>query len=140
MGLRPAAESFLRLMEKFYEIVIFTAATEDYTEWAFSFFDKEAVSAISYKLCRQHISNLDKNKDYHIKDLSLIGRSLSNTLIIDNLSQNYQLQPENGIQIKEWYDDNNDMELMKLAPALIKIAESNIQDIRPQLQSLRTEM
>ena len=24
------------------------------------------------------------------------------------------------------YDDNNDMELMKLAPALIKIAESNI--------------
>jgi len=46
MGLRPAAESFLRLMEKFYEIVIFTAATEDYTEWAFSFFDKEAAAAI----------------------------------------------------------------------------------------------
>ena len=52
MGIRPAAESFLRLMEKFYEIVIFTAATEDYTEWAFSFFEKEAVATIQYRLCR----------------------------------------------------------------------------------------
>ena len=52
MGIRPAAESFLRLLSKFYEIVIFTAATDEYTNWAFSFFQKEAVQAISYKLCR----------------------------------------------------------------------------------------
>lgn len=52
MGIRPAAESFIRLMAKFYEIIIFTAATEDYAEWALSFFDKEAVSCIAYKLCR----------------------------------------------------------------------------------------
>ena len=83
---------------------------------------------------------MDKNKDYHIKDLSLIGRPLSNTVIIDNIAENFKLQPENGIQIKEWYNDNNDMELMKLAPALIKIAESNVPDIRPQLVEIRNEM
>ena len=38
LSLRPGAEAFILLMSQFYEIVIFTAATQDYAEWAFSYF------------------------------------------------------------------------------------------------------
>ena len=33
------------------------------------------------------------------KDLSKIGRDLSRTIIVDNLADNYKLQPNNGIPI-----------------------------------------
>lgn len=36
VAIRPGAESFLRLISNCYEIIIFTAATEDYANWALS--------------------------------------------------------------------------------------------------------
>jgi hypothetical protein len=40
---------------------------------------------------------------------------------VDNLAENFLLQPENGICILSWYDDENDDALMQLAPLLISI-------------------
>lgn len=34
VNIRPGAEKFLDQMAKYYEIVIFTAGTQDYAEWA----------------------------------------------------------------------------------------------------------
>ena len=34
--IRPGAERFLELMSKYFEIVIFTAAVQDYADWAIS--------------------------------------------------------------------------------------------------------
>jgi len=34
LRVRPGAEEFLRLMSKYYEIIIFTNAQKDYADWA----------------------------------------------------------------------------------------------------------
>ena len=48
------------------------------------------------------------------KDISLLGRSLSKVIIVDNLYDSFMDQPANGILIKSWYDDMQDEELTVL--------------------------
>ena len=40
-------------------------------------------------------------------------------IIVDNLSENFKLQPDNGIFIKPWYDDHEDTALLELTPLLV---------------------
>ena len=53
-----------------------------------------------------------------IKDLSRIGRDINKTIIVDNVAENFQMQPDNGIFIKSWFDDPHDRALEELAPLL----------------------
>ena len=53
-----------------------------------------------------------------VKDLSRIGRPLNKTIIVDNVAENFSLQPDNGIFIKSWFDDMSDTALLELAPLL----------------------
>lgn len=112
--IRPYAQYFLKKMSKYYEIIVFTAAMQDYADYILDRMD--TTNSISYRLYRRH-TNLQNNV-YH-KDLSRIGRSLSRTLIVDNNAENFQLQPDNGIYIKSWYDDPKDTALKRLCPLLI---------------------
>ena len=50
--IRPYAREFLAEMSKFFEIVIFTAATQDYADWAIDILDTEG--HISHRLYRKH--------------------------------------------------------------------------------------
>jgi TFIIF-interacting CTD phosphatases, including NLI-interacting factor len=50
--------------------------------------------------------------------LSKIGRDLANVIIVDNVAENFQLQPDNGILIRSWFDDPNDNALLELLPLL----------------------
>ena len=56
--------------------------------------------------------------DVFIKDLSNLGRDLDKTIIVDNITENFLLQPDNGIPIKSWFDDPEDTALADLAPLL----------------------
>ena len=38
--------------------------------------------------------------------------------MVDNVAENFQLQPDNGIFIKSWFDDMSDTALSELAPLL----------------------
>lgn len=78
-----------------------------------------------------------------IKDLSMLGRPLSKTIIVDNICTNYRLQPENGIQIKSWYDDDNDEILGKLYGFLtsnfrcnLEIATNYRSDVRQGIRDM----
>lgn len=49
-----------------------------------------------------------------IKDLRYLGRDMSKVIIVDNLPYNFIKQEENGIEIKDYFNDNNDNLLLKL--------------------------
>jgi len=82
--IRPYAEEFLIVMGQFYELVVFTAATEDYANFILDILDSR--HSISYKLYRQHIQFQEK---LQIKDLSKLGRDLSKMIIVDNIPDNF---------------------------------------------------
>ena len=110
---RPGCTEFLRDVSKYYEVVIFTAALQDYADWVLNQIDAEGF--ISYRLYRQHAINAGS---YYIKDLSKIGRDLAKVIIVDNVAENFQLQPDNGILIRSWFDDPQDNALLELLPLL----------------------
>ena len=69
------------------------------------------------------------NNDF-VKDLNRLGRDLSRIIIVDNMEQNYKLQPDNGITIRPfWGKDANDMALIDLLKILVEIAKKNM-DVR----------
>jgi CTD small phosphatase-like protein 2 len=115
---RPGVNKFLTELSKYYEIVIFTAALSDYADWILNSIDRK--KTISHRLYRQHTK---RRKNYAIKDLNLLGRDLSKTIIIDNIEGNFlYTNPDNGLQIVSWYDDLEDSELDKYIPFLMEIA------------------
>ena len=61
--LRPFAPEFIEEMSKYYELVIFTAALQDYADWIIDRLDEK--KRISHRLYRQHTSISGNN--YHIK-------------------------------------------------------------------------
>jgi Dullard-like phosphatase family protein len=114
---RPGAQDFLQRMNGYgFELVIFTAATQDYADWVINQLDTEM--RVHHRLYRQH--SLPWGPVF-IKDLSRLGRSMDRVLIIDNVQENYMLQPENGIFICPWYDDPKDTALFALTPLLEEI-------------------
>lgn len=132
---RPGCVYFIELMAKYYEIVIFTAALQDYADQVIDQIDVN--KNIKYRLYRQHTS---QNGPFLVKDLSLLGRDINRTIIIDNISDNFILQPENGIFISTWYDDMSDTFLEEISPLLIEVAEKRVPDVRRALRSYRDQI
>lgn len=125
---RPFAREFLLRLQNYYEIVVFTAALKDYADWILDRID--TAGSIRYRLYRDHTTF---QNGVYLKDLSRLNRDLSKTIIVDNNPDNFQMHPENGIYIKSWYEDPNDLALKHLTNVLIRIAESSESDIRRAL-------
>jgi CTD small phosphatase-like protein 2 len=70
----------------------------------------------------------------------LLGRDINCTIIIDNISDNFILQPENGIFISTWYDDMSDTFLEEISPLLVEIVERKVPDVRKALRSYRDQI
>lgn len=97
---RAYVSEFLSRMSKLFELVIFTAGTKAYADNIIDSIDPE--HCVSFRLYRNHIT---LHEGAPIKDLSQLGRDLNRTIIIDNLSSNFRLQPNNGILISSWYGE-----------------------------------
>lgn len=82
--IRPGAHEFLRQMSQVYELVIFTAAMQDYADWVLDQLDTE--NLISYRLYRQHTT---KQNHVYLKDLVNVGRPIAKTIIVDNVAANF---------------------------------------------------
>ncbi|MCQ2818594.1 MAG: HAD family hydrolase [archaeon] len=134
--IRPGASEFLEELSKYYEIVIFTAATKDYADKVIKFIDQND-EFISHRLYRQHTTVTNRT---YLKDLSKLGRDLSKTIIVDNASDNFQMQSDNGIFISTWIDDQSDTQLYDFIPILREIAKSNSKDVRKDLRRIRDTM
>jgi len=96
--LRPGCIQFLKDMSQLFEVVIFTADAQDYADFILNYIDKDN-SFIHHRLYRQHCI---LEEGVYVKDLSLLGRDLSKTIIIDNIRDNFERQPRNGIEILTW--------------------------------------
>eukprot|EP00826_Nyctotherus_ovalis_P057075 TRINITY_DN7796_c0_g4_i1.p4 TRINITY_DN7796_c0_g4~~TRINITY_DN7796_c0_g4_i1.p4 ORF type:complete len:117 (+),score=34.29 TRINITY_DN7796_c0_g4_i1:1391-1741(+) len=92
---------------------------------------------VRHKLYRQHTVPIGPA---FIKDLSKLGRNLAKTIIVDNVAENFQLQPANGIVIKTWITDFNDVALTKLAPLLEEIVRKKVPDTRVALSKYKQQM
>ena len=134
--IRPGTEKFLSELSQYYEIVIFTAAMQDYADFILDQIDKEK-KWISHRLYRQHTTVLKRS---YLKDIAKLGRDLTKTIIIDNASDNFQLQTDNGIFITTWIDDENDTALYDLIPVLKEIAVKKVNDVRKALRKIRDTM
>ena len=76
-------------MARLYEVVIFTAGTKDYADWALEHLpNRTARKYIDHRLYRDHTISC---MEVYIKDLSLLGRELDRTIIVDNITENFLL-------------------------------------------------
>ena len=132
---RPGSEDFIKELSKYYEIIIFTASYQSYADLAINGIDKE--KNIKYRLYRQHIMKI---RNTLIKDLSKLGRDLKKILIIDNCSDNYSLQPKNGINVIDFTGNNDDDILFYLKKDLIDLYKKNPEDVRPYLKQIQINM
>jgi len=136
LKVRPGITEFLDEMDKYYELIIFTGAKEDYANLLIDAIEENKIY-FEHRLYREHMIIIDNE---FVKDLTRIGRPLDKIIIVDNLPQNFKLQKENGINIKSfWGEDIYDDALFNLSTILTKIAQEG-GDIRKGLEKYREDI
>ena len=137
LRLRPYLNQFLTEIKPLYELIVFTAGTQEYADPILDAIEKKG-KFFDKRLYRQHAVIID---NVFVKDLSKLGRDLSKVIIIDNMPHNFKLQKENGIFIKNFYgDDKKDQALLDLIPILKSIASNEENDVRQEMKKFEQEI
>lgn len=96
---RPFVREFLRSLKSLpVEVVIFTAGIQGYADTVINIMDSHT-RTVHYRRYRQHTTVC---AGHRWKDLSLLNRDLSRTLIVDNSPEVFLRQPDNGLVIASW--------------------------------------
>lgn len=115
---RPYCLEFLQRMAARFEIVVYTAAREDYASQVIDRLDPTG-RLVSGRLYRQHCSNADGSL---VKDFRVVAnRKRENILLVDNLIYSFAADLEQGIHIKSYTNGRDDYELEYLANVLDKL-------------------
>nr|XP_046247592.1 CTD small phosphatase-like protein 3 [Scatophagus argus] len=128
MILRPHVKEFLQSMSKVYELFVYTCAKKDYAEKILNVLDPQR------KLFRHRLYQDDCAcvLGHYIKDLSILGRDLAKTVVLDNAPHTYPYHLMNTIPIKSWTGESMDRELQKLIPSMEKLSAA--EDFREVLK------
>ena len=116
-------DEFLVEMAKHYEIVVYTASLNKYADPLLDLLDPH--KTIRARLFRESCVFYEGN---YVKDLSLLDRDLSKTIIIDNSPSSYMFHPENAIDCSSFIDDPKDRELDQIGAFLTGIKKAK--DVR----------
>ncbi|KAJ3484141.1 hypothetical protein NLI96_g5831 [Meripilus lineatus] len=120
---RPGVDNFLKKMGEIYEVVVFTASLSKYADPVLDKLDVHRV--VSHRLFRESCYN---HRGNYVKDLSQLGRPISDTIIIDNSPASYIFHPNNAVPVSSWFTDPHDQELNDLCPFLTDLA--TVDDVR----------
>jgi len=120
---RPGVDAFLVEMAKHYEIIIYTASLNKYADPLLDLLDPHRV--IRTRLFRESCVYFEGN---YVKDLSLIDRDLSQSIIVDNSPNSYLFHPDNAIDCSSFIDDPADRELLQIGDFLKNIKDA--EDVR----------
>lgn len=126
---RPHLQQFLDVLYDKYEIVLFTAGIRQYGIKVLKAIDPKL--RIQYLLDRRFCTILGKNQrnqDLYIKDLRILGRDLSRTLIVDDRDYSFCLDAANGHLIPGFDGNGNDDCLVQLQDYLLRCLD--VEDIR----------
>lgn len=128
--LRPFLSKFLQQLEPYYHIILFSSANELYVRKIVKIVDE------SQQYIKQVCTNHDCTKTmsgHYVKDISIFNRDPKDVVIIDNSLVSFANNIENGIWIKPFYGEENDMELETVAEFLLESQDAN--DMRDALRS-----
>lgn len=114
---RPWVDYFLKEVEKDWEIVVFTASLPKYANPVLDLLDVR--KTVRWRLFRRHCYAFQGN---YVKDLTCLGRELSQTVIVDNAPYSYAFHPQNALPISTFIDNKNDNELLNAVPYLRDLA------------------
>lgn len=120
---RPGVDDFLLEMARHYEIVVYTASLNKYADVLLDLLDPHRV--VRTRLFRESCVYYEGN---YIKDLCLLNRDLSQTIIIDNSPASYMFHPENAIDCSSFIDDPSDRELDVIGKFLVAVKD--VGDVR----------
>ncbi|KAJ1731258.1 hypothetical protein LPJ61_002618 [Coemansia biformis] len=113
---RPGVDEFINIVGQYYEVVVFTASLSMYADPVLDLLDKSR--AVHHRLFRESCNLYNGN---YVKDLSRLGRDVTQSIIIDNSPASYAFHPNNAIGISTWLNDPMDTELRDLIPFLIDL-------------------
>lgn len=115
--IRPGLPEFLKQISLMFDIFFFTASKQTYANQIINMISPE--TPLNHRFFRNSCQNMC---GYLVKDLSLINKSLNQTLLIDDVQGSSLLQPENFIKISPWDGNKDDTVLIKqLLPILVRI-------------------
>ena len=135
--LRPGLYHFLRDIKPYYELVSFSNESKYSSEPIIDIIEKKK-KYFDYNLYREHLDFIGKE---FIKDLSKLGRDIKKVIIVDNISNNFRLNPENGIQIKPFFGDNNDDNILdELKKILILFYNDKLDDLRVGIRRYKKDI
>ncbi|CCE80355.1 Piso0_003471 [Millerozyma farinosa CBS 7064] len=121
---RPGVDEFLEKVGKWFEVVVFTASVSKYGDPLLNKLDIH--KSVHHRLFRDSCYNYQGN---FIKNLSQLGRPLSDSIIIDNSPASYIFHPQHSIPISSWFSDTHDNELLDLLPFLEDVSKPNVDDV-----------
>ncbi|XP_052203175.1 uncharacterized protein LOC127808645, partial [Diospyros lotus] len=106
---RPFLDEFLEFLSEKFELVVFTAALEEYASLVVDRLDRKALT--SHRLYR---TSCRETEGKFVKDLNATGRDLRKAVLVDDNPNSYSIQPENAIPIRPFTNDLSDSELRRL--------------------------
>ncbi|KAF8919962.1 HAD-like domain-containing protein [Mucidula mucida] len=127
---RPGVDNFLKQMGEHYEIVVFTASLSKYADPVLDKLDIHRV--VTHRLFRESCFS---HKGNYVKDLSQLGRPITDTIILDNSPASYIFHPNNAVPVSSWFNDPHDAELTDLVPFLVDL--TSVPDVRGILNPIR---
>uniref|UniRef100_A0A673WHI1 protein-serine/threonine phosphatase n=1 Tax=Salmo trutta TaxID=8032 RepID=A0A673WHI1_SALTR len=127
---RPYVDEFLQRMGELFECILFTASLAKYADPVTDLLDQCGVfrARLFRESCVFH-------QGFYVKDLSILGRELHKTLILDNSPASYIFHPENAVPVVSWFDDVEDSELLHLLPVFEDLSQA--EDVYIRLGELR---